>query len=209
MLIRVLGSAAGGGFPQWNCGCPNCRGVRDRRAAGATARTQESRGGQRRRRSLVPAQLLAGDPPADRELPRLASARAAPLADRRHPAHQRRSRPLARPAVAARVASADRLRDRAACAAASSRATSSTGRSSASPARSPGGRSRLGREEALGDADGTRDRPHRSRRWRCRASCRCTSRRWRRADPEDNVGLRIRERGHRAAARLPAAASAA
>ena len=41
MLIRVLGSAAGGGFPQWNCGCPNCRGVR----AGslqATARSQES-----------------------------------------------------------------------------------------------------------------------------------------------------------------------
>jgi pyrroloquinoline quinone biosynthesis protein B len=40
MLIRVLGSAAGGGFPQWNCGCPNCRGVR----AGtlrASARTQE------------------------------------------------------------------------------------------------------------------------------------------------------------------------
>jgi pyrroloquinoline quinone biosynthesis protein B len=39
--IRVLGSAAGGGFPQWNCGCPNCRGVR----AGtlrAAARTQES-----------------------------------------------------------------------------------------------------------------------------------------------------------------------
>ncbi len=28
MRIRVLGSAAGGGFPQWNCGCPNCRGVR-------------------------------------------------------------------------------------------------------------------------------------------------------------------------------------
>ena len=41
MLVRVLGSAAGGGFPQWNCGCPNCRGVR----AGslrAVARTQES-----------------------------------------------------------------------------------------------------------------------------------------------------------------------
>ena len=41
MLIRVLGSAAGGGFPQWNCGCPNCRGLR----AGtiqATARRQES-----------------------------------------------------------------------------------------------------------------------------------------------------------------------
>ena len=28
MLIRVLGSAAGGGFPQWNCNCNNCRGLR-------------------------------------------------------------------------------------------------------------------------------------------------------------------------------------
>jgi len=37
----VLGSAAGGGFPQWNCNCPNCRGYR----AGtlrARARTQSS-----------------------------------------------------------------------------------------------------------------------------------------------------------------------
>lgn len=32
MFVKVLGSAAGGGFPQWNCNCPNCRGVRaDRR----------------------------------------------------------------------------------------------------------------------------------------------------------------------------------
>ncbi len=41
MKIRVLGSAAGGGFPQWNCNCPNCRGYR----AGtlqARARTQSS-----------------------------------------------------------------------------------------------------------------------------------------------------------------------
>ncbi len=41
MKIRVLGSAAGGGFPQWNCNCPNCSGLR----AGtlrATARTQSS-----------------------------------------------------------------------------------------------------------------------------------------------------------------------
>jgi pyrroloquinoline quinone biosynthesis protein B len=29
MRIRVLGSAAGGGFPQWNCACPNCRSVRE------------------------------------------------------------------------------------------------------------------------------------------------------------------------------------
>jgi pyrroloquinoline quinone biosynthesis protein B len=28
MTIFVLGSAAGGGFPQWNCNCRNCRGVR-------------------------------------------------------------------------------------------------------------------------------------------------------------------------------------
>lgn len=40
MLIRVLGSAAGGGFPQWNCGCSNCRGVRDGTIR-ARARTQE------------------------------------------------------------------------------------------------------------------------------------------------------------------------
>jgi pyrroloquinoline quinone biosynthesis protein B len=41
MKIRVLGSAAGGGFPQWNCGCPNCRGVRGGQLK-AKARTQES-----------------------------------------------------------------------------------------------------------------------------------------------------------------------
>ena len=28
MKIRILGSAAGGGFPQWNCNCANCAGVR-------------------------------------------------------------------------------------------------------------------------------------------------------------------------------------
>jgi pyrroloquinoline quinone biosynthesis protein B len=27
--VRVLGAAAGGGFPQWNCGCPQCRAARD------------------------------------------------------------------------------------------------------------------------------------------------------------------------------------
>lgn len=29
MLLRILGAAAGGGFPQWNCGCPGCRAVRE------------------------------------------------------------------------------------------------------------------------------------------------------------------------------------
>lgn len=28
MIIHILGSAAGGGFPQWNCNCRNCAGVR-------------------------------------------------------------------------------------------------------------------------------------------------------------------------------------
>ena len=41
MLVRVLGSAAGGGFPQWNCGCPNCRGAREG-SIRARPRTQES-----------------------------------------------------------------------------------------------------------------------------------------------------------------------
>jgi pyrroloquinoline quinone biosynthesis protein B len=39
--VRVLGSAAGGGFPQWNCGCDNCQASR-RGDPGARARTQES-----------------------------------------------------------------------------------------------------------------------------------------------------------------------
>lgn len=28
MRVKVLGSAAGGGFPQWNCSCSNCSGLR-------------------------------------------------------------------------------------------------------------------------------------------------------------------------------------
>ena len=28
MRVKVLGSAAGGGFPQWNCACSNCSGLR-------------------------------------------------------------------------------------------------------------------------------------------------------------------------------------
>ena len=39
--IRVLGSAAGGGFPQWNCNCPNCAGLRAGTLNGE-ARTQSS-----------------------------------------------------------------------------------------------------------------------------------------------------------------------
>lgn len=39
MRIRILGSAAGGRFPQWNCGCGNCVAVRGKKFSGK-ARTQ-------------------------------------------------------------------------------------------------------------------------------------------------------------------------
>ena len=41
MIIRVLGSAAGGGFPQWNCNCHNCSRIRQGSMNGS-ARTQSS-----------------------------------------------------------------------------------------------------------------------------------------------------------------------
>jgi pyrroloquinoline quinone biosynthesis protein B len=41
LLIRVLGSAAGGGFPQWNCNCGNCSGLRAG-TLNARKRTQSS-----------------------------------------------------------------------------------------------------------------------------------------------------------------------
>lgn len=41
MTILVLGAGAGGGFPQWNCNCRNCRGVRQGTLR-ARPRTQSS-----------------------------------------------------------------------------------------------------------------------------------------------------------------------
>jgi pyrroloquinoline quinone biosynthesis protein B len=41
MLIKILGSAAGGGFPQINCNCRNCTDVRQRKP-GLSPRTQSS-----------------------------------------------------------------------------------------------------------------------------------------------------------------------
>jgi pyrroloquinoline quinone biosynthesis protein B len=38
MRVIILGSAAGGGVPQWNCGCPNCTDARN----GGGSRTQSS-----------------------------------------------------------------------------------------------------------------------------------------------------------------------
>jgi len=37
--VHILGSAAGGGFPQWNCRCPTCEAAR---GGAATPRTQSS-----------------------------------------------------------------------------------------------------------------------------------------------------------------------
>jgi len=41
MFVHVLGSGAGGGFPQWNCNCVNCKGVREGTVK-ASPRTQSS-----------------------------------------------------------------------------------------------------------------------------------------------------------------------
>src|ERR1700730_14401380 len=39
MRVKILGSAAGGGFPQWNCACTNCGRLRDGSLLG-NSRTQ-------------------------------------------------------------------------------------------------------------------------------------------------------------------------
>ena len=41
MQIRILGSAAGGGFPQWNCNCSGCQATR-KNERGVHQRTQSS-----------------------------------------------------------------------------------------------------------------------------------------------------------------------
>ncbi|MGP3925836.1 pyrroloquinoline quinone biosynthesis protein PqqB [Streptomyces sp. 8N616] len=48
MLLQVLGTAAGGGVPQWNCACPGCTGARAhprwrRRHASLAVRASDSR----------------------------------------------------------------------------------------------------------------------------------------------------------------------
>ena len=47
MRVRVLGSAAGGGFPQWNCGCPNCPGGPGRVDSGGPPGAGKRRGQRR------------------------------------------------------------------------------------------------------------------------------------------------------------------
>ena len=45
MRIRILGSAAGGGVPQWNCRCCNCEAARAG-SGGVRPRTQSSVAGR-------------------------------------------------------------------------------------------------------------------------------------------------------------------
>jgi pyrroloquinoline quinone biosynthesis protein B len=42
MKVRVLGSAAGGGIPQWNCACDGCTAARDSREGGGTDRRPDT-----------------------------------------------------------------------------------------------------------------------------------------------------------------------
>ena len=51
--VRILGSAAGGGFPQWNCRCPTCEAARTGAARGR-ARSRRSRSAARRGRGSWP-----------------------------------------------------------------------------------------------------------------------------------------------------------
>ena len=100
MWLQVLGSAAGGGFPQWNCGCPGCSAVR----AGtrpARPRTQSSVAVTADQRNWF---LLNASPDIrgpDRGLPAAAPPRRSGYAAAGGAAHRRRARPHARPVAAA------------------------------------------------------------------------------------------------------------
>ena len=107
----VLGSAAGGAFPQWNCRCPVCAlawagdaRVRARTQAGIAVSAGDGRW------TLINASPDLGA--ADSRDARAASARrAARQPDRRGGAHRRRDRSDRRPVVAAREHAVHALRD--------------------------------------------------------------------------------------------------
>ena len=106
MIIKVLGSAAGGGFPQWNCNCRNCAAVRAG-TPGFRARTQSSLAVSRDGMSWA---LLNASPDLRQQIadtPDLHAdpqARAAPQPDQGRGADQRRRRPHHRPDQPARGA---------------------------------------------------------------------------------------------------------
>jgi len=53
MRLRILGAAAGGGYPQWNCGCAVCRAARDGSAQTLTQSSIAVRGDSDERWVLV------------------------------------------------------------------------------------------------------------------------------------------------------------
>ena len=102
MQVVLLGTAAGGGFPQWNCWCPSCRVARQRSRARAVPRSQSS--------AAVSADgerwfLLNASPDVHEQLgrlPRPAARRRPARAGRRHRPDRRRAGPHAWHRAAAR-----------------------------------------------------------------------------------------------------------
>jgi pyrroloquinoline quinone biosynthesis protein B len=80
MIIKVLGSAAGGGFPQWNCNCRNCVAVRSGKP-GFKARTQSSLAVSRDGESWV---LLNASPDLRQQIAQTAELHAKPKLGLRH-----------------------------------------------------------------------------------------------------------------------------
>ena len=80
MIIKVLGSAAGGGFPQWNCNCRNCIAVRAGKP-GFKARTQSSLAVSRDGESWV---LLNASPDLRQQIAQTAQLHANPKSGPRH-----------------------------------------------------------------------------------------------------------------------------
>jgi pyrroloquinoline quinone biosynthesis protein B len=80
MIIKVLGSAAGGGFPQWNCNCRNCVAVRSG-TPGFRARTQSSLAVSRDGESWV---LLNASPDLRQQLNQTPELHANPKGGLRH-----------------------------------------------------------------------------------------------------------------------------
>ena len=64
LTALVLGSAAGGGFPQWNCGCRSVCACESRRPTGSSGDTGQRRG-HRQRNRVDRGRRFAGSAPAD------------------------------------------------------------------------------------------------------------------------------------------------
>jgi len=194
MKIKVLGSAAGGGFPQWNAAAPNCRGVRG----------GELKAARPHARSRLPSAPTATtgfcSMPRLRfvrkieAFPRLHSARSARLAHRRHPDYERRSGSLPGLLSLRESPSAADL-----CHRAVRRGFTEANAMYATLERFPGQTTwrtcRWARNRSLVSGwPHERPRGAAARRPGATAACTCAGRFA--PGPEDNVGLRIRDRAN-------------